>query len=126
MLLDTNDELCMYIIVRDDLGMSRGKMCAQTGHVVGGLYLKYAYHGNDAYRGDFNRWLEAGQRKVVLAADTKEWKKVVAQFANDPYACIIQDSGYTEIPSGTQTACAVWPMLKSARPKVLKRLQSLK
>lgn len=37
-----------------------------------------------------------------------------------------KDAGLTEVDPGTETVMALWPMRKSERPPLVKRLQTLK
>lgn len=125
-MLNEENPIAQYIIVRDDLGMSRGKMCAQASHCVGMLFLKYAEVKNQKEGYLFKEWLKTGMRKIVLAADSREWSKIEAQFGEDPFAYITHDAGVTEVEAGTATACAIFPMHKKDAPKTIKRLQTLK
>lgn len=121
-----DNPIAQYIIVRDDLNMSRGKMCAQASHCVGMLFLKYAEVKSQKEGYLFREWLNSGMRKIVLAADNREWAKVEKDFGNDPFAYITHDAGHTEVEAGTATACAIFPIHKNDAPKLIKRLQTLK
>ena len=78
---------------------------------------------SEAEEAIMEQWIQHSYRKVTLWADDKEWEKVkacgVRQF-------MVVDSGLTEIPSGSETMIILWPMLKSARPKIIKRLRATK
>ena len=146
------DPIVMYLIVRESLGMSTGKACAQTGHAAVMTTLDY-FKFKDVSRlcqkslqqdpeGEdredllldleeitpllsiFDEWLSSSYRKVVLTANDKEWAKIKA----DPglLRSIVIDAGLTEIPAGSETVIGLWPMRKSQRPKCIKRLQALK
>lgn len=153
---DQEDPIVMYLIVRESLGMSIGKTAAQVGHAVGMLFLKYSEEDgylNKLYKdyvhslyedksyGDifriytshremeeriklFQKWMESSFRKVVLRADENEWKKLKTDLKNQ--IVLVVDSGLTELPPSTETVIGVFPMYKSQRPKILKRLQALK
>jgi peptidyl-tRNA hydrolase len=69
----------------------------------------------------YDDWLKMGVRKISLKADEKEWIKLKEL----PNHILITDAGHTELPPGTETVIGFWPMLKSQRPKLLKRLQTL-
>jgi peptidyl-tRNA hydrolase len=134
------DPIVMYLIVREELGMSVGKTGAQCGHAAQMVLLKYfdikdkfdyvaAAHGESGMQAqfhklcDFKAWLEGSFRKVVLRADDKEWLKVKEAF---PDLCLVVDAGLTELNPNTETVIGLWPMRKSEVPKVIKKLQVLK
>jgi peptidyl-tRNA hydrolase len=138
--INQEDPLVMYLIVRESLGMTPGKMCAQCAHASQMILLKCINDGRDwerAHNDDwveqivperFNRfyqWLDSSFRKVTLTADDKEWNKVKAELPADDIVMVV-DAGLTQIPSGSETVIAVWPMYRSARPKILRKLQALK
>jgi PTH2 family peptidyl-tRNA hydrolase len=118
------DPVVMYLIVHASLGMSPGKLAAQAGHAVGMVMLHYADHRNeDTPENKLMRdWITSSYRKVTLAADDKEWEKVKSELN----CFLVRDAGYTELSPGSETVIALYPMLKSQRSKLLKRLQTLK
>lgn len=134
------DPIVMYLIVRESLGMSTGKVGAQCAHASQMMLLKYlAFQQAFDYTGaahdephmkaafhkivEFKEWLDTSFRKVVLRADDKEWAKIKAAFDNH---VLVVDAGLTEIASGSETVIGLWPMRKSLVPKLVKRLQVLK
>jgi peptidyl-tRNA hydrolase, PTH2 family len=133
------DPIVMYLIVREEINMSPGKLGAQTGHAVGMQMLQYfkcainiqidGYNDQSiltsAQYDLFCDWLNSSYRKVTLTADEKEWAKL-KEFYKNPEAVIVVDAGLTELEPGTETVMALIPMKKSARPKLVKRLQALK
>lgn len=128
---DQNNPVAMYIVVRESLGMSPGKIAAQVGHAVELLTKnKQSLLNNDRLLNydeyiDYYQYInDYGYRKIVLKADDKEWEKIKAIKATK---AIVNDAGLTEIPIGTETVIAFWPMRKSdAQKTILKRLQLLK
>jgi peptidyl-tRNA hydrolase len=134
------DPIVMYLIMRESLGMSLGKACAQSGHVTMMMQIKYRELLDEHERQTlcgwvpseiptrlalYKKWLDTSFRKVTLAADDKEWVKVKAELSPDDIV-IVEDAGLTEVPAGSETFIAVWPMHKSQRPRILKRLQAVK
>jgi len=124
------DPIIMYLIVRESLKMSTGKIAAQVGHAVGMFHLEYA-ELTQSLAGAmtdhyimFSDWLDSSFRKVVLSADDKEWKKVKEEYAD--YMVEVIDNGLTEVPSGSATVIGLWPMKKSQSSKVIKKLRLLK
>lgn len=141
------DPIVMYLVVREDLGMSIGKTAAQCAHASQMLLMKYLDERNrtiglptvidletNILVEDFAKtklwhimeeWLKSSFRKVVLKADIKEWEKLKTEISEDE-RIIVVDAGLTEIPSGSETVMGIFPMHKSSAPKVIKKLQVLK
>lgn len=130
---DQNDPLVMYLIVKESLNMSAGKIAAQVGHAVGMLGTVYLL-GSTYDIGEpileidrdmihnYVRWELGLFRKVVLKAKDKDWERL-----KDELACVVvRDAGLTEVEPGSETVIGVMPMRKSQAPKILKRLQVLK
>jgi len=92
------------LVIRSDLRMSCGKMCAQAAHAA-----LLSYEKTDA--ASRRKWLAEGQKKVVLKAacerDLYELK-FIAEAAGIATA-LVQDAGMTEIPPGTVTALGLGP-----------------
>jgi peptidyl-tRNA hydrolase len=140
------DPIVMYIIVRESLveAMGIGKTGIQIGHavqmVVSDLSLikewieaeyvpprdlpKLEYflsrHPDLIL---YEKWLKTSYRKVALKANDREWEKLKIEFKDTLQ--LVKDSGLTKIPPGSETVIGLPPMLKSQRPKILKRLQAL-
>lgn len=137
------DPIVMYLVVRESLNMGVGKVGAQCGHAAQIALLKYFKENQEwleHYKGEpepakplsterldiFYQWLQTSFRKVTLKADEKEWKKVQLAFVEGAMRFTVIDAGLTEIPAGSETVMAIWPMHKSQRPKILQKLQVLK
>lgn len=140
---DQEDPWIMYLIVRESLNMTPGKIAAQVGHAVGIMYeyyLFFLFQIDTMYHSvipeekiqklenfllpnieSFNQWKNNSFRKVVLKASDKEWEKIKQQL--DCYLVI--DAGLTQIESGSETVIGLWPMLKSSAPPLVKRLRLL-
>ncbi len=92
------------LIIRTDIKMTCGKKCAQTAHASIGAYER-------AEKILRKKWLEEGQKKVVLKAGSARELfelKTIAENAGIS-AAIITDAGLTEIPPGTVTALGLGP-----------------
>lgn len=146
------DPIVMYLIVREELGMSIGKTGAQCAHASQMLQLKFnaldkrlkyledldnnvrRLSENERAEWDathpsyyiFSQWLESSFRKVVLKADDKEWEKIKGAFVEGVTRVTVVDAGLTELNPNTETVIGIWPMRKSEVPKVIKKLQVLK
>jgi peptidyl-tRNA hydrolase, PTH2 family len=120
--------IIMYLIVHD-IGMSPGKIAAQCGHAVGMLYARFQYIQGLSFAKErtWNMWLQSNYRKVVLSASSKKWEKIKKDLTDKQMDyVIVKDLGLTEIPSGTETVIGVFPIFKSNKSKILKKLQVLK
>jgi peptidyl-tRNA hydrolase len=130
--MSQEDPIIMYLVVHE-IGMSVGKIAAQVGHAVGMLYLKrdklitstdsLLSHRLDIWK----EWQNDSFRKVTLTANDSKWNKLKALLPDlgIEHAMVI-DAGLTEIPRGSETVIGVWPMRKSNRPPLLRKLQVLK
>ncbi len=91
------------IIVREDIGMSRGKMVAQACHASLGVYRKTP----ETQR---QRWEEQGAKKIVLEAGDTDLIEIHEQAkSNGVPSYLVQDAGMTELEPGTKTAVGIGP-----------------
>jgi PTH2 family peptidyl-tRNA hydrolase len=96
-------EYKQVIIVRDDIGLSRGKLAVQVAHA--------AIIGCDrADKGLVEKWKKAGQKKIVLKASLQKMMelKEKAKKAGISTGTVV-DAGLTEIPPGTITSVVIGP-----------------
>lgn len=125
-----NDPLVLYLIVKESLGMTAGKIGAQTGHAVGMIYEKLHTLKKQQEKTQevldklniFESWRNENYRKVVLRASDKEWEKLKTELE----CFLVRDAGYTQVPAGSETVIGLWPQKKSQVSKSVKRLQVLK
>lgn len=97
--------LKMVIVVRDDLGMGRGKIAAQCCHACLGAFKLQT---NQAIR---DEWDDAGGKKVVLRAQNEAELISLRELAETlglP-AYLVADAGYTQIAPGSITALGIGP-----------------
>ncbi|MEM4460692.1 MAG: peptidyl-tRNA hydrolase Pth2 [Nanopusillaceae archaeon] len=92
------------IIVREDLNISCGKMCAQVAHasLEAALLTKKEI---------LNRWREEGAKKIILAVENEKDLLYYYEMAkkNNLVCILIRDAGLTEIPPNTITCLAIGP-----------------
>lgn len=125
-----DDPVVMYLVVHE-IGMSTGKLAAQVGHAVGMLYIKYMMRNGSLLTNEelqiWKEWQDGKFRKVTLTANDSKWNKLKNQLSDLSinHAMVI-DAGLTEIPSGSETVIGIWPMRKSNRFPLLRKLQVLK
>ena len=130
------DPIIMYLIVRETLNMSAGKIAAQCAHAAQMLLLKYFDFVLLDLTSDnrlppfsretaelFKEWLDGSFRKIVLKADDKEWIKIKDQLSDK--IVVVIDAGLTQVNPGTLTVIGVYPEYKSKCHKLIKRLQVL-
>lgn len=123
----------MYLIVRESLAMSPGKLGAQCGHAVQLVMDEYYMNQRGCSHGwaqilcqSMVEWRATDHMKIVLRANEKEWEKLQNSDAFVPLPLfIVTDRGYTEVPANTETVMALWPMRKNERPSILRRLRLL-
>ena len=100
-------DLKMVVCVRQDLGMSKGKVAAQCGHAVLGAY-KIARRAAPEY---VKAWEWRGQAKIVLKVENEadlDALAAAARAAGLPYT-VIEDAGRTEVEPGTRTVIGIGP-----------------
>lgn len=127
------DPIVQYYIVRKDVPMTVGKICAQVAHGAqmfaftylerkSQLALPHPDHEKIVKRINLtDMWIGGSFRKVVLGGRAKDFEKIKKEL--DVFA--IRDAGLTEIEPGTETVLVCWPMLRSSCPKFLQRLRVL-
>ncbi len=107
------------IVIRENLGLSIGKTCAQAAHASLGSAL-------EAKKEWFEKWKSQGQKKIVLKANLKTIKelKKKASSAGIPNK-IIRDAGLTEILPGTITGIGIGPAPEKQVDKLIGSLPLL-
>jgi peptidyl-tRNA hydrolase, PTH2 family len=116
-------ELKQVIVVRKDITMGRGKLAAQVAHAA-----VLAVERARLTRQDWLKlWFLTGQAKVVLRIENlAELVRLEcrAQTMGLP-AARVQDSGLTQIPSGTVTCIGIGPGPEELIDKVTRHLRLL-
>ena len=116
-------EYKQIIVVRTDIEMSRGKLAAQVAHAAVTAAFE-AYRDKQEW---FRKWMDTGQKKVVLrGGGEKELLELAekARLLGLPVA-IVRNAGYTELAPGTLTAIAIGPAPSDLVDKVTGRLKLL-
>jgi len=108
------------MIIREDLGMSPGKIAAQCCHASLGAYRR-------AGKTDLAKWVLSGEKKVVLLcndlAELKELLKKAKALKLTHY--LVQDAGMTELKPGTITCLSIGPASEELINKVSGSLRLL-
>jgi len=113
-------ELKQAIVIRTDLEMGKGKLCAQAAHASLSAYKKAPPKLRD-------EWERSGMKKIVLKVNSESGLFQYfqeCQRAGIPCA-LIQDAGHTQIPSGSPTCFGAGPWAADEVDKVLGQLKLL-
>ncbi|KAI8388408.1 peptidyl-tRNA hydrolase PTH2-domain-containing protein [Radiomyces spectabilis] len=97
----------MVLVVRQDLGMTKGKIAAQCGHATLACYKAVKKNNPEMLK----RWEQSGQAKVALKASSEDQLlelQAIAQSLNLP-AQSICDAGRTQIAAGSRTVLGIGP-----------------
>jgi PTH2 family peptidyl-tRNA hydrolase len=103
-------ELRLMLLMRSDLGMSKGKLCAQAAHAAVSAY-RAAAAGSDAQRASLRAWLRSGQAKVVLRVEGEDALAALQAGARERglAAAAVHDAGRTQVEAGALTCVALGP-----------------
>ncbi|KAL1900890.1 hypothetical protein Sste5346_001951 [Sporothrix stenoceras] len=128
----SGDEECkLVLVVRTDLGMTKGKIAAQCGHATLACYkiLRRAAErdptGSSARL--LQRWERRGQAKIAVQAKGEDTLVTLMGVAHSlgVTAEVIADAGRTQIESGSLTVLGVGPAPKSLVDKITGHLKLL-
>jgi peptidyl-tRNA hydrolase len=125
------DPWVMYFLVKESLGMSRGKTAAQVAHAATMiseyhnklLKLSYLNEQQANFIECYNIWLNNSFRKIVLSASDDAFEQ--AKVLELP-SLLVKDAGLTEVNPGSETVIVLQPILRSNAPELIKKLKSLK
>ncbi|KAB8072909.1 PTH2-domain-containing protein [Aspergillus leporis] len=102
-----NEEVKLVLVVRTDLGMTKGKIAAQCSHATLACY-KYLT-ANSPNSSMLRRWEAQGQAKIALQTKSEEEMETLQAQAISLGLCarVITDAGRTQIASGSRTVLGV-------------------
>ncbi|KAF2847118.1 mitochondrial peptidyl-tRNA hydrolase-like protein Pth2 [Plenodomus tracheiphilus IPT5] len=122
---DHKEECKMVLVVRTDLGMTKGKIGAQCGHAVLACYKHFLRNAPNSPI--MKRWEYMGQAKVALQVKSEgELELLQAQALSlGLVAHIIHDAGRTQIASGSATVLGIGPGPKGVIDQVTGHLKLL-
>ena len=124
------------IVIRKDLNMRKGKMCAQAAHasmkvILDRIDLSESWNGNKVkvdFTEDMYEWLEGTFTKIVTGCESEEELETLyrkAKIQKIPCAMIV-DNGYTEFhEEHTKTAIAIGPAKSELIDKITGHLKLL-
>lgn len=126
-LNDVPGEVRMALVIRQDLGMQKGKTAAQCAHAALGCFRMIACDPN---RKSYNpsmvhRWLRGGQAKITLKCPDEStidelYALAIALGVN---ACVIHDAGRTQIAAGSATVLGLGPAPKAVLDQITGELK---
>lgn len=131
------NEVIQYIIVRTDLGMSRGKIAAQVAHAAVECYRKlidramieekkYQDSSQHIFPRIHNKWVTSGTKKVVLdGGSLSQFEALTSSLDDDIISHIVVDQGRTEIEPDTITCVGVGPDFDKKITPMFKHLELL-
>lgn len=120
---DNGEECKLVLVVRTDLGMTKGKIAAQCGHATLACYKRLLRAKSPM----LNRWERTGQMKVALQVKSEEEMELLQAQAISLglIAEVIQDAGRTQIAPGSHTVLGIGPAPRSIVDKVTGGLKLL-
>ncbi|MBI5036206.1 peptidyl-tRNA hydrolase [Candidatus Micrarchaeota archaeon] len=108
------------LVIRNDLGMGKGKIAAQCAHASLQAYLQ----SKDSQR---KGWMQSGQEKVVLKVQGE--KELLAIFNQAKKSglptALIQDAGHTQIAPGSKTVVGIGPCEEEELDRITGELKLL-
>lgn len=118
-----DSEYKMIIVSRTDLKLSPGKLAVQVAHAA----VSCALNTKKSNSRWFNKWQNEGAKKAVVKVNSeKEFYPIKDKAERLKIATsLIEDAGYTEIPSGTKTVLGVGPAPNNIIDQVTRHLPLL-
>ncbi|KAJ1662341.1 hypothetical protein IW140_005951 [Coemansia sp. RSA 1813] len=114
--LMAREEIKLVLIIRTDLGMTKGKIAAQCAHAALGCYKRATKQEPAVLRA----WELMGQPKVTLKCSSEE-EMVELQSRAKELGLVAQsicDAGRTQIAAGSRTVLGIGPGPSSVIDKV--------
>lgn len=88
-------DLKMYILVNEDIKLSKGKLAGQVGHAVS----SYMYHADDLnFLMNINEYMNGLQKKIILKCPQEK-----LEILEKENFIAIRDAGLTHLEPGTLT-----------------------
>ena len=111
----------MFLVVRNDLKMSKGKIAAQCGHAVQWLTL------NNYNKNIMRAYLEGVHPKIVLKVNSEaEMDHLHLTCKQKKISCYqVIDVGRTQVPPNSKTVLGIGPVKREKAPGIIKTLKLL-
>lgn len=110
------------IVLRTDLKMGKGKLCAQASHASLEAFL--LTQQKEPEWADF--WLREGQKKIVLKVMSEQaLKDLFLEAKHEVPAKLVIDAGHTQVQPGSTTALGLGPAPEPILDKYISRYKLL-
>lgn len=116
---DPQTDLAVHAIINGPLGMSPGKIAAQTFQACQRLYA--ASRNNELLAARLQQWEQCGTKTVIHRAQTERAFQRLCEEA--PYGVLMIDEGINEIAPNSPTIWASWPCSRQEQPRILANKQ---
>ena len=102
-----SNEMKLVIVVRTDLGLSKGKLAVQVAHAS----VNCAVQARTSRRRLYDEWYRGGQKKIVAKASTMRELLELKSMAEAKglITSLVTDAGLTQVPAGTTTCLGIGP-----------------
>ncbi|KAI0124974.1 peptidyl-tRNA hydrolase PTH2-domain-containing protein [Xylariales sp. AK1849] len=123
-----NEECKLVLVVRTDLGMTKGKIAAQASHATLACYKTLSrFPASSPQAQLLKRWERHGQAKIAVQIKSQQELLELQAKARSLglTAEVIQDAGRTQIEAGSMTVLGVGPAPKSVVDQITGGLKLL-
>ncbi|KAI3552554.1 peptidyl-tRNA hydrolase PTH2 [Colletotrichum filicis] len=130
-LADNNEECKLVLVVRTDLGMTKGKMAAQASHATLACYKSLskiaAKDPSSPAAKILSRWENLGQAKIAVQIKNQDEMLELMGKARSLGVTseVIADAGRTQIEAGSLTVLGVGPAPRSLVDQITGHLKLL-
>ncbi|KAI5304535.1 hypothetical protein KEM56_006383 [Ascosphaera pollenicola] len=102
-----NEDVKLVLVVRTDLGMTKGKIAAQCSHATLACYKTLV--ASPTQKSLLSRWEGQGQPKIALQVKSEDDLLMLQAQALSLGLCarVIRDAGRTQIASGSMTVIGI-------------------
>ena len=100
-------ETKLVVVVRTDLGLSKGKLAVQVAHAS----VNCAMQASRSKGGLYDEWYRSGQKKIVAKVATMRELLELKSMAEAKglITSLVTDAGLTQVPPGTTTCLGIGP-----------------
>ncbi|KAI7994230.1 hypothetical protein LOK49_LG11G01758 [Camellia lanceoleosa] len=118
---NTDEELKMVLVVRQDLKMGAGKIASQCAHAATGMYSELM----QSQRSLLRQWELCGQPKIVVTCKNQQEMNKLKEAAENiglP-TFVVADAGRTQVSAGSKTVLAIGPGSKASVDSITRKLR---
>lgn len=121
----TDDEIVMYLLIRADLSMPKGKIAAQAGHAVQLVIRAVERTDSDQAKQWLREWEAGSYAKIPLRLDGHDWFAWMKNAMHGIVYVEVVDEGRTSVEPGTMTAVGLQPMPRSRAREIIGKMKLL-